>query len=344
MRLFGGEDTGGSIYLTLCKPGAMHDSIVLLGMLFSLAGLTFKIAAVPLYFYVADVYQGAASPVTGLLGFIPKFAGFIALIRLFSLCGWAYGDTMFWLLWVLAAATMTVGNTLALMQHNVKRMLAYSSVAHSGYMLVALVAGPAILGGADASPMRNGLSAVLFYMAIYGVMNLGAFSALAFFRKAGPEGEDSAETIQDLGGSARRHPWACLALAVCVLGLMGFPLTSGFLGKVYVFSAALSSGGGGAGHMAVVVLVVLGVINAAIGAAYYLRILASCYLGRSTESITPSRCVALRLGMALCAITVLALFFLPGLLLDRSSRAVGDVPVISRATSGVGWPPASGPR
>jgi NADH-quinone oxidoreductase subunit N len=338
MRLFGGAEQGGSIYLFLTKSGGLHDSLALLGMLLSLAGLTFKIAAVPLYFYVADVYQGAASPVAGLLGFVPKFAGFIAIIRLLSLYGWAYGEAMFWLLWVLAAATMFVGNTLALMQHNVKRMLAYSSIAHSGYMLVAIVAGPGRQGAMDASPMQNGLSAAMFYMAVYGVMNLGAFAALAYFRKSGPDGEDSVETLQDLAGLARRHRWACLALAVCVLGLMGFPLTGGFLGKVYVFSAGLSSNTAPGGHKAMVVLVVLGVINAAIGAAYYLRILSACYLGRSTESATPSRCVALRMGIALCTLAVLSVFFRPGLLLDKAKAAVGEVPVLSARASAAGSP------
>ncbi|HVP13386.1 MAG TPA: NADH-quinone oxidoreductase subunit N, partial [Phycisphaerae bacterium] len=338
-QLFGSASGRDCIYLILSRPGGLNDPLVMVGLLLSLAGLTFKIAAVPFYFYVADVYQGAASPVAGLLGFVPKFAGFIAIIRLLSLCGWAYGGAVFWLLWVLAAATMFVGNTLALMQDNVKRMLAYSSIAHSGYMLVALVAGPGPQGGMSASPMQNGLSAALFYMVVYGVMNLGAFAVLAYFRKTESDGEDSVETLRDIAGTARRHPWACLALAICVLGLMGFPLTAGFLGKVYVFSAGLSSGAGPAAQYAMVVLVVLGVINAAIGAAYYLRILSACYLGRSTESITPSRCVALRLGIALCAIAVLALFFKPGPLIDRSRAAVAAVPVISPTMTAPTLPP-----
>jgi NADH-quinone oxidoreductase subunit N len=338
MRLFGGTEHSGSIYMFLTRPDGLHNSLALVGMLLSLAGLTFKIAAVPLYFYVADVYQGAASPVAGLLGFVPKFAGFIAIIRLLSLYGWAYGGAMFWLLWVLAAATMFVGNTLALMQHNVKRMLAYSSIAHSGYMLVAIVAGPGRLGATSASPMQNGLAAAMFYMVVYGIMNLGAFAALAYFRKPGPEGDESAETLQDLAGLARQHRWACLALAICVLGLMGFPLTGGFLGKVYIFSAGLSATTGPAGHTAMIVLVVLGVINAAIGAAYYLRILGACYLGRPTQGIAASRCIALRMGIALCAVAVVIIFIRPGLLMDRSRAAVAEVPVLSFTATADGLP------
>ncbi len=323
--LFG---SGESLHTTLKQGGALGDTFVIIGLVLTLGGLAFKVAAVPFHSYVADVYQGAASPVTGMLGFVPKFAGFIAIIRVLSLCDWSYATdatahngALFWVLWVLAAATMLVGNTLALWQQNVKRMLAYSSIAHSGYMLVALVAGP----GSGPSPLRNGATAVLFYIAVYGVMNLGAFASLAYLRKTGEDGEDSAETLDDIAGAARRYPWAGLALAICVLGLMGFPLTGGFLGKIYVFSAALSASAGTAGHQAMIILVVFGVLNSAIAAAYYMRILASCYLRKPAEGVTASRCPALRLSIACCAIIVLATFFRPGLLFDRSSEASVDV-------------------
>lgn len=322
----------GTIQARLSEPGALTDTLVILGLVLSLGGLAFKVAAVPFHFYVADVYQGAASPVTGTLGFVPKFAGFIAIMRLLSLCGWSYAqeamassDAVFWMLWFIAAATMLVGNTLALMQHNVKRMLAYSSIAHSGYILVALVAGPGAGGTDAAAPLRDGLTAALFYLVVYGIANLGAFAAISCFRKAGDDGEDSVETLDDLAGAARRYPWAGLALAVCVLSLMGFPLTGGFLGKVYVFSAALSASDGTAGHRAMIVLVVFGVANAAIAAAYYLRILAACYLRAPAEGVFPSRCGALRLATALCALIVFGIFFRPGILFDASQTAVGDL-------------------
>lgn len=329
-----------SIYDALRHPVAMSSTMVLLGLGLALAGLAFKIAAVPLHFYVADVYQGAASPVTGLLGFVPKFAGFIAIIRVLSLCGWAYGDGIFWLLWIMAAVTMFVGNTLALMQNNVKRMLAYSGVAHSGYMLVALVAGPGTLAD-STSPMRNGVTAVLFYIAVYSVMNLGAFAALAFFRKPEVDDEDAAETLDDLAGAARRHPWASLALAICVLGLMGFPLTGGFLGKVYVFSAALSASEGTAGHTAMIWLVIIGVLNSAIAAAYYMRILSACYLRRTVEEIAPSRCGQLRASLLLSALLVLIVFFRPSVLSSKAQVATDDVPRQTVVVSPVQTPPAS---
>ncbi|MFQ5430144.1 MAG: NADH-quinone oxidoreductase subunit N [Phycisphaerae bacterium] len=318
LQMFG---PGGMAFWFAAELGAGHqpmsDPLLLVGLLLAVGGLGFKVAAVPLHFYAPDVYQGAASPITGMLGFVPKFAGFIAIIRLLSLCHWQYGDAVFWLLWGLAAATMTVGNTLALMQHNAKRMLAYSSIAHTGYMLVALAAGP--FAG------RSGLSALLFYMAVYGVMNLGAFAALACFRKIGDDGEeDSAEQVDDLAGVARRHPWAALALAICVLGLMGFPLTGGFVGKFSLLVSALSAQAASAGprHGAMLVLVVIAVVNAAIAAAYYLRILASCYLGKPAPGIVPTKCHALRVSLGLCALLVLALFMWPGTLMNASQDAV----------------------
>jgi len=345
MTLFGGSSSLAAI---LSAQGTVRDPLVLLGLVLSVGGLTFKIAAVPFHFYAADVYQGAASPVTGMLGFVPKFAGFVAMIEVLSLCGWQYGDGLFWLLWALAAATMFVGNTLALMQHNVKRMLAYSSIAHTGYVLVALVAGPPVGDALDTSPLRNGLTAILFYLVVYGVMNLGAFAALAYFRKPGEDDEDdSVEMLDDLAGAARRHPWACLAFSICVLGLMGFPLTGGFLAKLYVFSAALSASSAPAGLAAgvstarstgMIVLVVIGVLNAAIAAAYYLRILASCYLRKPAEGVTASPSHALRLSLALCAALVLAAFIRPGILFTESQKAVE---VVSRTASVLGPQTAS---
>ena len=135
---------------------------VLIGLLLVFAGLAFKVAAVPLHVYAPDVYEGAASPVTGMLGFVPKFAGFIALVKIFAACNWDWPAAVNWMVWVVAAVTMTAGNVLALLQKNVKRMLAYSSIAHTGYMLIALLVGPV----AGKGPMHDGVAALLFYIAI----------------------------------------------------------------------------------------------------------------------------------------------------------------------------------
>ncbi|GJQ26543.1 MAG: NADH-quinone oxidoreductase subunit N [Phycisphaerae bacterium] len=335
MQLFSRSASQPCIASVLSDPTMASNKLVMLGLVLSLTGLAFKLAAVPLHFYVADVYQGAAAPVSGLLGFVPKFAGVLAIIRLLSLTGWVFDQKLYGLLWVMAAATMLVGNTLALMQHNVKRMLAYSSVAHSGYMLVGLVAGPGVGESVVASPLRNGLVAVLFYVAIYGVMNLGAFAALAFFRRRDEDADEdrSAESVEELSGAAREHPWASLCLALCVLGLMGFPLTAGFLGKLYIFSSAISAGAVTMRHDAMLGLVIFGVLNSAIAAAYYLRIIAVVYLGKPAEGGRVAGCHALKGALVLCAIAVVGLFVRPTILFEQSSRAAEDVHVAAPHTA-----------
>ncbi len=292
---------------------------VVIGLLLAFAGFFFKIAAVPFHVYAPDVYEGAASPVTGLLGFLPKFAGFVAAARLLSVFGWDVGDAVLWLLWIVSLLTMTVGNTLALLQTNVKRILAYSSIAHSGYMLIGLLVGPALV--ATAGPMRDGVAAMLFYMVVYGTMNLGAFAVLAALSNKG----EAVEELHDLEGLATRRPGLALALAICVFSLMGFPPTAGLLGKVYIFTSAFSVGAGHAFAKPLVVLAIIGVINSAIGAAYYLRIAAACY--NRPPRIEPQRSggVALRVGLGLCAAAMIVLFVFPTLLTGPAKTAANNL-------------------
>ncbi len=301
---------GASGTTTLSQATFQSDNAWLtLGLLLAFAGLAFKIAAVPFHVYVADVYQGAASPVTALLGFFPKLAGFVALIKLALAVqpagvmtdGWVLPEAAFTFIWIVAAATMTLGNVLALMQDNVKRMLAYSSVAHSGYMLVAFAVGP-------GAQMRDGLSAMLFYIVVYGVMNLGAFAVLSMMQVRGRE----AEQVENLSGLSRKQPWLALGWAICVFSLMGMPPTAGFLGKIYLFGSALSAGESHPYATALVVLAVVGVLNSAIAAAYYLRLVAIAYLGAPCEEVRilpQSRC--LRVSLAACCFTVLLVGFWP---------------------------------
>jgi len=324
LRLFGADSIsawfidGGSVALA-------NDGMFLLGVLLSLGGLAFKLAAAPFHFYVADVYQGAAAAVTGMLGFVPKFAGMVAAIHIVGLTQWNLSGPVFWGLWILAAATMTVGNSLAFMQYNVKRMLAYSGVAHSGYMLMALLIGPGQDDGGTA--IRNGLAAILFYMAVYGIANLGAFCTLAWFRKPGrDDAYQSAELLEDLSGTGRTHRWPALALALCVLALMGFPLTGGFLGKLYIFGSVFASINDQPQHAtALVALVAIGAINAAVGAAYYLRIIASCYWDAPREGrLSPTPCSALQAVWVVCGLLVPVLFFFPGTLARNAVSAARD--------------------
>jgi NADH-quinone oxidoreductase subunit N len=327
---------GSEIGVDAAAAGAAGtSSLVTIGVLLALAGVFFKVAAVPFHVYAADVYEGAASPVTGLLGFLPKFAGFVAAAKLLAVFGWdaARLDTVYWVLWIVAALTMTVGNTLALLQTNVKRILAYSSIAHSGYMLIGLLVGPTVAG--DGSPLRDGVAAMLFYMVVYGTMNLGAFAVLSAVARHG----EPVETLRDITGLGVRRPLMALALAVCMFSLMGFPPTAGLLGKVYIFSSAFSAGESHPFAMSLVVIAVIGVVNSAIGAAYYLRVVAVCY-NKATADDTPHERIggtALRWGVAACAIAMLILFIRP-VLLTRNARsaatAVGNAPPPALALHG----------
>ncbi len=304
--------------VTATLPAGSHMSgAALIGLLLVIGGLSFKIAAVPFHVYVADVYEGAAAPMTGLLGFVPKFAGFIALIKILAAFQWQLPSQVMWLLWILAAASMTVGNVLALLQKNVKRMLAYSSIAHTGYMLVALLVGPI----AGRGPLHDGIAALLFYVTIYGAMNLGVFAVLTSFRV----GDREMETLDDLGGLARRAPIASLALAICVVSLMGLPPTAGFLGKMFVFSSAFSLSTTHAFHGPLVVLAIVGVLNAAIAAAYYLRIVAAAYMGDEKEPAIASGGFPTRLAFCCCSFPLLLLFAWPIELSNQAQSATTEI-------------------
>lgn len=249
------------------------NSFVMLGLVLSIVGIGFKIAAVPMHFYTADVYQGASASMAGFLAFVPKSAGFFSIMLLCSLAGWAGGagplpDELRITLWILAVATMTVGNVLAVMQHSVKRILAYSSVAHSGYMLVGIVAGP---GGSNTDLTRNGLAAVLFYLASYGIMTVGSFAAVACLEKRRPDGRvEEADSIDDFRGLVKSHPAVAWVMIISAMGLLGLPPLLGFLGKLPLFTAGI-----GAGEITLVVI--LGV-NSAIAAYYYLRLAYVCFI------------------------------------------------------------------
>lgn len=292
--------------------------VVVIGLTLAVFGLAFKVAAVPLHFYAADVYEGAAAPVTGMLGFMPKLAGFVALAKILSTTGGDMPEVVFYLIWALAAATMIVGNVLALLQSNVKRILAYSSIAHSGYMLVAVLVGPAVMAG---SPISDGVGAMMFYIFIYGATNLGAFAVVGLLRANGGEGE----RLDDLAGLSRSHPATALALSICAFSLMGMPPAAGFIGKVYIFGSALSLESLDPHKYAMIVLAVVGLLTSAIGAVYYLRIIASCYLREPTVEVTAVRCGLLKLGVGLAALIVLAAGIAPARLISSARQAAGDV-------------------
>ncbi len=301
----------------LTMPGTLPHALASLGLLLAFGGLLFKIAAVPMHFYIADVYQGAASSVAGLLGFVPKLAGIVAIFRLMTLAEWqTLHGGLFWLLWIVAAVTMTVGNMLALQQTNIKRMLAYSGIAHSGYMLVGILAGPV---GARGALLGDGAAAVLYYVVIYGIANLGAFAVLALLRVRG----GACETLRDVAGLLRRNPALALLLALAMFTLMGLPPTPGFWGKLSIFGSALAAAktAGGAYESWLIALVVIGVLNSAMAAAYYLRVIAAVLLYENEEPASAVSRDAVQMGALLCGLMLLIFTFRPADLLNRGRDA-----------------------
>lgn len=316
------------------------NPIVIAGLVMSVLGIGFKIAAVPMHAYTADVYQGAAAPVSAMLAFVPKTAGFLALILICSTAGWGYGldpdggygyvggdsgqlpEFLRVLLWTMAAVTMTVGNVLALVQTSVKRMLAYSSIAHSGYLLVGLVAGPAL--GGDAT--ESGIAAILFYLLMYGVTNLGAFAVVACLERArastviGEEGEyDEIDDLDDYRGLCRTRPVLGWCMVISALGLLGLPPLLGFWAKLLLFTSGISAG-------EIALVVVLG-LNSAIAAFYYLRLVALPLLeepeGDHPVTPFPSRSLA----AVASAAAIVGLVFVADPLIDAAGRAATITPL-----------------
>jgi NADH-quinone oxidoreductase subunit N len=338
--------------MRLNEPG--HDW-QLLGVVMLLVGFGFKIAAVPLHAYAGDVYQGAATPVTAFLAFVPKTSGFVAIIKMLFYVGqvgtahFVLPDSVAKLLWVLAVLTMFVGNVLGLLQHNVKRVLAYSSIAHSGYMLVAVTALVTATGQPEVQ--QAAIGGVLFYLASYAIMNTGAFGILmmlpsrgtrtaGFVTLSGDQPTEtastgtSAETFEDLAGQGRKHPTLGIAMAICCWSLTGLPFTIGFFGKLFLIKPALQAASGEVRDR-MVWLVVLLVINAAISAAYYLKIIATMFLrpepapfaGTNAEVVEPEpigRPWPIMAGIALSVIgTIVFGIYLPATnnLWERSQSA-----------------------
>jgi NADH-quinone oxidoreductase subunit N len=309
-----------AVTAALSAPGTEAYTLASIGLLLSLGGVLFKVAAVPFHFYIADVYQGAASPVAGLLGFVPKLAGFIAIFRLVGLTNWStHSGGLFWLLWLVAAVSMTVGNVLALRQTNIKRMLGYSGVAHSGYMLVGVLAGPV-----GFTIVGDGAAAVLYYIVIYGIANLGAFAVLGLLHVRGR----ACETLRDVAGLLRRERGPALLLALAMFTLMGLPPTAGFWGKMSLFGSALYS----SQHFVpeeiqpwVVALVVIAVLNSALAAAYYLRVIAACLLYESDEPAAAAPREALHVGAILCGFLLLIFSFYPNALLGMGRAATKSI-------------------
>ncbi len=283
-----------------------------------IAGLSFRITAVPFHFYAPDVFQGSPAFAAGMLSLLPKIVGFAALIRVLSLSVAdvnfvghleLLGDMVKPLLAMLAVLTMLVGNLMALRQTNIHRMMAYSSVAHAGYMLVGLTIG-------DRGTMATGVAALLFYLVSYGTMTLGVFAVLCAVSSA----ERPVRTLNDLGGMSRHHPAAALMLAVMLFSLAGLPPSGGFIGKMNLFLAAWSEGSSLGRYLAYIMA-----FNAAVSAFYYLRMIAAVYLKPGTGPTTMHMPVPATFAAVLCTVATLGVFIAPQRIWDAAQMKVKTV-------------------
>jgi NADH-quinone oxidoreductase subunit N len=286
--------------------------VALVAILMVVAGLGFRITAVPFHFYAPDVYQGTATSLAAMLTYIPKVVGFAALLRL--LAPLSVGDQVPLLLFIMAAVTMTLGNVLALLQDNLKRMLAYSGVAHAGYMLIGLAVAPRL--PRDAVTLLGGYESVLFYLIAYGSMTIGAFAILSYLSSP----KKQVETINDLAGLGRTHPGTALLMVLFLFSLIGMPLTAGFWGKAFLFSGALSVRDD-PNHL-YLWLAVIGAINAAIGAWYYLRVATVMYLRETLRPLEKPQSWPVLMSIWLCALVTLGAGLFPNPVKEGVKAAV----------------------
>jgi NADH-quinone oxidoreductase subunit N len=324
--------------------GAALPALAHVALIMVLAGLGFRITMVPFHFYAPDVYQGTATVLAAMLAYVPKAAGFAALVRVLgfvvpelhvagtelteraftprgNLVGMGLSEQVPILLWFLAAVTMSLGNLLALRQDNLKRLLAYSSVAHAGYMLIALAVAPYLrkaalephgFGGPD------GVTALLYYLIAYGAMTIGAFAVIAYLDTP----QRPVEAVDDLAGLGTSHPGVAVLMVIFLFSLIGIPLTAGFTGKLLIFFGAMgvpsavppeSVQAASEGHAWLFrALAVLGVLNAAVGAWYYLRIIAVMYLRTSVRPPEKRWARSGLVTMLVCAVLTIGLSFPPG--------------------------------
>ena len=274
-------------------------SLAILGLGLIFVGLGFKVVIAPFQVYAPDVYEGAPTPVTALLASGPKAATFALMLRIFYVSFGSTSNLWFWAVWVSAVLTMFIGNFAALVQSNVKRMLAYSSIAHAGYILVAFIAYPDL-----------GVAAVLFYLAAYALMKVGAFLVIAHL---GQQGEKRLD-IRDYGGLGMRQPVLAACFSLFLLSLLGLPATGGFLGKFFAFQAALDS--------RVVWLVVIAAINSVIGAYYYLRVIVAMYFWEPSKDYAPTAVApALSVALFVAAVGTLYLGIFPAYVLVLAKNA-----------------------
>ena len=284
--------------------GASAGTLGIVGLGLLVVGFGFKVAVIPFHMWTPDVYQGAPTPITAFFSVGPKAAGFAVLLRIFIpyFQDALKSELIFGALWVIAAVTMIAGNLIALRQTNVKRILAYSSIAHAGYLMVAILAQDA--------------HSLVFYLTAYLFMNIGAFAAVISLGKKDHEYLE----LEDYKGIGFRYPWIGATFAVFLVSLAGFPPTGGFLAKFYVFSAAVRKG--------LVSLVIIGVLASLVSVFYYLRIIIFMYMKEASYEVDINiDNPALFLALFLCLYGVLQLGIFPGNILMLIRQAVAALPL-----------------
>jgi len=294
-----------AIRQAIVSGGQLSPAMTLAGFGLLMVGFAFKVALVPFHMYAPDVYEGAPTAITAFLSTGPKVAGFAAFLKVI-ITSFAVTTQHWWgIVWVLAALTMTVGNITAIMQNNIKRMLAFSSVAHAGYLAIAILVGS-----------EDSAFGMLFYLAVYAAATLGAFGVVALI-----EGEEEASLdIQGYRGLARRSPFLAAVFALAMVSLAGFPPTAGFLGKYFIFSAAVDTG-----NTWYIWLVVIAILNSLISVYYYLRPVVAMYMQEpADETPLPLPRVAVPVFLLLVLI-VLGFGIFPMTLVKSGVAAAGSL-------------------
>ncbi|NHZ71727.1 MAG: NADH-quinone oxidoreductase subunit NuoN [Aquificales bacterium] len=300
----------GTTSLPLIVENVSSDSVfAIAGVAFILVGLAFKVAAAPFHMWTPDVYEGAPTATTAFMSVGAKVAGFAALLRIFLIAFPTMGDGWIGAMAILATLTLIMGNVVAIAQKNIKRLLAYSSIAHAGYILIAL---------ASALNSQDGVSSVLFYLFVYLFSNLGAFAIVIALEKKQGEGV----LLDDYKGLFKRSPGWALAMSVFLLSLAGIPPTAGFVAKFYVFRAAVDAG--------MVWLAIVGVVTAVIATYYYLRVVYFMFMFEGEAQITAH--AAVKWGVAIMLIVTLWVGLMPNSLFEITRQAV--LPTVMQVLAG----------
>jgi len=281
------------------QTGIYSRPALILAMMLIVAGFAFKVAAVPFHMWVPDVYEGAPTSVTAFMSVGPKAAGFAAFLRVFTVAFPVIQPDWVVIISALAVLSMLIGNVTAIAQTNIKRMLAYSSIAHAGYAMVGFVAWG-----------EQGLSSVMLYLFIYTFMNLGAFGMVILMRKNGVMGEE----IQDFAGLAKKKPLPAFLMLIFMFSLAGIPPTAGFIGKFYIFMAAINSG-----YLA---LAIIGVLMSAVSAYFYLRVIMVMYMSEPAGEFELSTSHPHTLAMFVAVVAVLYLGMYPADLLNFARESI----------------------